>query len=162
MFLDLRRNRRNDAGHRAAFWAKGECFRQYDDAGFVADPTELLAAWRAIEDFSRQVVAPFHSHRRQPTNFSLIDYRLHNPAYPWCLIISPRDPMHPVPQPFRVHEQLSDFGISDRDACQSSKLAYQGPEVRPLALVAHGGHQAICRLTSTLALADSPKAATTA
>ena len=44
VFLDSRKNRRNDPGHRAAFRAQGDYFRQFDDAGFVADPTELLAA----------------------------------------------------------------------------------------------------------------------
>jgi len=162
VFLDPRKNRRNDPGHRAAFRAQGEYFRAYDDAGFVADPAELLAVWRAVEDSGRQVVAPFHSHRRQPANFSLIDYRLHNPAFGWHLIISLRDPRHPVLQPFRVHKDLSDFGISGQDACQGSELAYQGPEVQPLALVAHGARQAIQRLTSTLAPADSPKTTTAA
>ena len=65
MFSDPLRNRRNDPGHRAAFRAQGEYFRRFDDAGSVADPAELLAAWRAIEDSGRQVVAPFHSHRRR-------------------------------------------------------------------------------------------------
>src|SRR6516164_11529330 len=41
VFLDPGKNRRNDPGHRAAFRAQGEYFRQYDDAGFVADPAEL-------------------------------------------------------------------------------------------------------------------------
>ena len=150
-------------GHLRYFFEKqGEYFRQYDDAGFVADPAELLAAWRAIEDSGRQVVAPFHTHRRQPANFSLIDYRLHNPAFAWHLIISLRDPRHPVLQPFRVDKDLSDFGISDQDACQGSELAYQGPEVEPLALVAHGAHQAIGQLTSTLAPAGRPNTATAA
>jgi proteasome lid subunit RPN8/RPN11 len=155
VFLDSSKNRRNDPGHRAAFRAQGDYFRQFDDAGFVADPTELLAVCRAIEDSGRQIVAPFHSHRRQPANFSLIDYRLHNPAFAWHLIVSLRDPRRPVLQPFRVHKDLSDFGISDQDACQGSELAYQGPEVQPLALVAHGAPRAVHRLTSIL----HPKAA---
>src|SRR5215467_2411957 len=150
VFLDPRKNRRNDPGHRAAFRAQGDYFRQFDDAGFVADPAELLAAWRAVEDSGRQVVAPFHSHRRQPANFSLIDYRLHNPAFAWHLIISLRDPRRPVLQPFRVDKDPSDFGISDQDARQGSELAYQGPEVAPLALVAHGPRRALRRLTHTL------------
>ena len=162
VFLDPRKNRRNDPGHRAAFRAQGEYFRHYDDAGFVADPAGLLAAWQEIEDSGRQVVAPFHTHRRQPANFSLIDYRLHNPAFGWHLIISLRDPRRPVLQPFRVHKDLSDFGISDRDACQGSELAYQGPEVGPLALVARGAPQAIRRLASTLAPAGRPETATAA
>jgi len=162
VFLDPRTNRRNDPGHRAAFRAQGEYFRHYDDAGFVADPAGLLAAWQQIEDCGRQVVAPFHTHRRQPASFSVIDYRLHNPAFGWHLIISLRDPRRPVLQPFRVHKDLSDFGISDRDACQGSELAYQGPEVEPLALVARGAHQALRRLTSTLAPAGRPKTATAA
>ena len=141
VFLDSSKNRRNDPGHRAAFRAQGDYFRQFDDAGFVADPAELLAAWRAIEDCGAQIVAPFHSHRRQPANFSLIDYRLHNPAFAWHLIISLRHPRRPVLQPFRVHKELSDFGISDQDAGQGSELAYRGPEVAPLALVAHGPHR---------------------
>ena len=154
VFLDSRKNRRNDPGYRAAFRAQGDYFRRFDDAGFVADPTELLAVYRAVEDSGAQIVAPFHSHRRQPANFSLIDYRLHNPAFAWHLIISLRDPAHPVLQPFRVHKDLTDQGISDQDACQGSELAYPGPEVAPLALAAHGPHRAIRQLTTTLAAAN--------
>jgi proteasome lid subunit RPN8/RPN11 len=150
VLLDSPKNRRNDPDHRAAFRAQGDYFRQFDDAGFVADPAELLAVWRAVEDSGAQVVAPFHSHRRQPANFSLIDYRLHNPAFAWHLIISLRDPWRPVLQPFRVHKGLPDFGISDQDACHGSELAYQGPEVQPLALVAHGTRRALRRLTTAL------------
>jgi proteasome lid subunit RPN8/RPN11 len=162
VFFDPRKNRRNDPGHRAAFRAQGEYFRQFDDAGFVADPAELLAAWHAIEEGGRQVVAPFHTHRRQPANFSVIDYRLHNPAFAWHLIISLRDPQRPVLQPFRVRKDLSDFGISDQDTCQGSELAYHGPEVQPLALAAHGAHPAIGQLTSTLNPAGRPDSATAA
>jgi hypothetical protein len=150
VFLDSAKNRRNDPGHRAAFRAQGAYFRQFDDAGFVADPGELLAACRAIEESGREIVAPFHSHRRQPANFSLIDYRLHNPAFAWHLIIALADPDRPVLQPFRVEKGLSDFGISDQDAGQGSELAYPGPEVRPLALVAHGTRRALRRLTTTV------------
>jgi proteasome lid subunit RPN8/RPN11 len=150
VFLDSHRNRRNDPGNRSAFRAQGEYFRQFDDAGFVADPAELLAVFRAIEDSGAQMVAPFHSHRRQPANFSLIDYRLHNPAFAWHLIISLRDPLRPVVQPFRVTKELSDFGISDQDTCQGSELAYHGPEVEPLTLVAHGRRPALHRLTRAM------------
>jgi proteasome lid subunit RPN8/RPN11 len=157
VFLDSSKNRRNDPDHRAAFRAQGEYFRQFDDAGFVADPAELLAVCRAIEESGRQIVAPFHSHRRQPANFSLIDYRLHNPAFAWHLIISLRDPRRPVLQPFGVQKDWSDFGISDQDACQGSELAYPGPEVAPLALIAHGAQPAIHQLASALGLAGRPK-----
>ena len=159
VFFDPRKNRRNDPGYRAAFHAQGDYFRQFDDAGFVADPGELLAACRAIEDSGREIVAPFHSHRRQPANFSLIDYRLHNPAFAWHLIISLRDPRRPVLQPFRVDKDPSDFGISDQDARQGSELAYTGPEVRPLALVAHGSPVALRRLTTTVRAAPAPAGA---
>jgi len=158
VFLDSRKNRRNDPGYRAAFRAQGDYFRRFDDAGFVADPAELLAVYRAIEDCGAQIVAPFHSHRRQPANFSLIDYRLHNPAFAWHLIISLRDPRRPVLQPFRVHKDLTDVGISDRDACQGSELAYPGPEVAPLSLVAHGAPRLARQLAATLGLADGPTA----
>src|SRR5499427_451637 len=154
VFFDPRKNRRNDPGYRAAFHAQGDYFRQFDDAGFVADPAELLAACRAIEDSGREIVAPFHSHRRQPANFSLIDYRLHNPAFAWHLIISLADPRRPVLQPFAVAKRLSDFGISDRDARQGSELAYTGPEVTRLSLVAHGPRRALRRLATTVHPAD--------
>jgi proteasome lid subunit RPN8/RPN11 len=135
IFLDSRKNRRNDPHHRAAFRAQGAYFRRFDDAGFVADPAELLAVWRAIEDSGREIVAPFHIHRRQPANFSLIDYRLHNPAFAWHLIVSLRDPRRPVLQPFRVRKEMAaEFGISDRDVFHDSQRAYPGPEVEPLAL----------------------------
>jgi len=159
VFFDPRKNRRNDPGYRAAFHAQGDYFRRFDDAGFVADPAELLAACRAIEDSGREIVAPFHSHRRQPANFSLIDYRLHNPAFAWHLIISLADPRRPVLQPFAVAKGLSDFGISDQDAGQGSELAYPGPEVAPLALVACGPRPALRRLTHTLHPKTAPAGA---
>ena len=42
VFFDPTRNRRNDPALRPAFEAQGSYFRDYDDAGFVADPAELL------------------------------------------------------------------------------------------------------------------------
>jgi proteasome lid subunit RPN8/RPN11 len=77
VILDPHRNRRNDAEHRAAFHAQGSYFRAFEDAGFVADPADLLRCWRRIEDAGLEPVAVFHVHRRQPANFSSIDYRLH-------------------------------------------------------------------------------------
>ena len=76
--------------------------------------------------------------------------------------LSELDPRRPVLQPCRVRKDLSDFGISDQDACQGSELAYQGPEVEPLALLARGAPQAIRRLASTLTPAGRPKTATAA
>ena len=61
-------------------------------------------------------------------------------------------------QPFRVRKDLADVGISDQDAGQGSELAYPGPEVGPLALVAHGAPRPVRRLASTLGLAGGPKA----
>jgi proteasome lid subunit RPN8/RPN11 len=140
VFFDSRKNRRNDPENRRAFHAQGEYFRQFDDAGFVADPAELLAAYRRIEDSGREIVAAFHSHRRQPPNFSVIDYRLHNPAFAWHLIICLRDPQHPELQPYRVYKQLSEFGISEHDALRGSELTYDGPEVEPLSLLVSSSH----------------------
>src|SRR5262249_12901981 len=97
--------------------------------------------------------------RRQPANFSLIDYRLHNPAFTWHLIISLRDPHRPVLQPFGVAKEPSDFGISDRDARQGSELAYTGPEVTPLALVAHGSGGPSRRLTTPVHRRPAPAGA---
>ena len=135
VLFDPRRNRRNEPHNRAAFHAQGTYFRRYDDAGFVADPADLLVAWRQIEDAGLEPVAPFHVHRRQPANFSLIDYRLHNPAFSWHLIISLRNPSQPVIQPFRVTKDPADFGIGEHDAREGSELSYRGPEVGPLELV---------------------------
>ena len=53
-------------------------------------------------------------------------------------------------QPFRVDKGLSDVGISDQDAGEGSELAYQGPEVAPLALAVHGRRRVLRRLTHTL------------
>ena len=51
---------------------------------------------------------------------------------------------------------MADLGISDQDSCQGSELAYQGPEVAPLALVAHGAPRLVRHLASTLGPADGP------
>src|SRR3954465_3878840 len=106
-FFDPTKNRRNDPALRPVFEAQGEYFRAYDDAGFVADPAELLAIHRRLDASRLEAVALFHVHRRQPANFSVIDFRLHNPAYPWHLIISLRDPAHPLLQPFAVRKELT-------------------------------------------------------
>jgi proteasome lid subunit RPN8/RPN11 len=77
----------------------------------------------------------FHSHRRQPANFSHIDYRLHNPAYPWHLIVAMREPQRPVLRAFEVRKDWSNFGIDPSDANENSESDYTGPEVRPLRIV---------------------------
>jgi hypothetical protein len=148
-FFDPTRNRRNDPGLRSAFEAQGEYFRAYDDAGFVADSTELLQLHRRLDECNLEAVALFHVHRRQPANFSLIDFRLHNPAYAWHLIISLRDPAHPVLQPFAVRKDpTAEFGISDQDHNEGSEQTYTGPEVTPLRLVVHAPDDAVSRQAS--------------
>jgi proteasome lid subunit RPN8/RPN11 len=136
------RNRRNEPANRAAFHAQGSYFRDFDDAGFVADSRELLSVWRHIEQSGLEAVAPFHVHRRQPANFSTIDYRLHNPAFAWHLIISLADPGQPIIQPFRVAKEATNFGIDERDELEGSEQAYPGPEVRPMRLMLIGGSAA--------------------
>jgi hypothetical protein len=140
VFFDPTKNRRNDPGMRSAFEAQGGYFRAYDDAGFVADPAELLQVHRRLDDSGVEAVALFHVHRRQPANFSVIDFRLHNPAYAWHLIISLRDPVLPVLRPFSVSKDLtSEFGISADDDNEGSEQTYPGPEVAPLQLVVTAG-----------------------
>jgi proteasome lid subunit RPN8/RPN11 len=134
VFFDPLRNRRNDPAHRVAFEAQGEYFRSYDDAGFVADAGEVLDVFRRVEDAGLEVVAMFHAHRRQPANFSTIDFRLHNPAIPWHLIISLRDPGHPVLRAFAVRKDPENFGIGVDDDNEGSEQPYTGPEVTPLEL----------------------------
>jgi proteasome lid subunit RPN8/RPN11 len=162
VFLDSRRNRRNEAGNRAAFEAQGDYFRRHDDAGFVADPTDLLAAYRRIEDSGREIVAVFHSHRRQPANFSWIDFRLHNPAFAWHLIISFHAGPIPQLQPFRVDKDGLEVGISPADDRDGSELAYPGPEVVPLGLRIDGAPAEVAACTAALGLgaqhAATPKA----
>src|SRR3954452_23378612 len=134
VIFNPRRNRRNEPGNLAAFHAQGSYFRQFDDAGFVADSTDLLHVWRSVEAAGLEIIAPFHVHRRQPANFSTIDYRLHNPAFAWHLIVSLRDPRRPVVAPFSVIKEPSEFGIDERDGLEGSELAYQGREVAPIPL----------------------------
>jgi proteasome lid subunit RPN8/RPN11 len=135
VFFDPTRNRRNDPSLRPAFEAQGTYFRAYDDAGFVADPAELLAVHRRLEASGLEAVAPFHVHRRQPANFSVIDFRLHNPAYAWHLVISLRDAAHPRVQAFAVDKDVSaEFGIGPEDSNEDSEQTYAGPEVSSLDL----------------------------
>src|SRR3954462_7911115 len=107
VFFDPTRNRRNAPPLRAAFEAQGTYFRAYDDAGFVADPGELLRTHRRLEAAGLEAVALFHVPRRQPANFSHIDFRLHNPAFAWHLIVSLRDPARPDLRPYRVDKDPS-------------------------------------------------------
>jgi proteasome lid subunit RPN8/RPN11 len=132
--FDAQRNRRNDPAYQPAFHAQGSYFRRYEDAGFVADSADLYEAWQAADAAGLEPVAPFHVHRRQPCNFSSIDFRLHNPAFAWHLIISLRDAGRPVVAPFAVNKSWDDFGITEDDGLEGSELAYLGPDVRPMRL----------------------------
>jgi proteasome lid subunit RPN8/RPN11 len=135
VFFDPAKNRRNDPRLRPAFEAQGGYFKSYDDAGFVADSHDLLRVHQQLEKSGLEAVAMFHSHRRQPANFSHIDYRLHNPAYSWHLIVAMRDPHRPVLRAFEVRKDSRNFGIDPSDNNQNSELDYTGPEVRPLRIV---------------------------
>jgi hypothetical protein len=138
-FFDPRKNRRNDPAMRPAFEAQGTYFRSYDDAGFVADATELLEVHRRLDASGLEAVALFHVHRRQPANFSVIDFRLHNPAYAWHLIISLRDPGAPVLRAFAVRKDLTaEVGISPEERNEGSEQTYTGPEVTDLRLAVKG------------------------
>jgi hypothetical protein len=48
VFFDPTKNRRNDPAIRPAFEAQGRYFRSYDDAGFVADPAEVLQVYWGV------------------------------------------------------------------------------------------------------------------
>ena len=134
IFFDPTKNRRNDPQMRPAFEAQGSYFKSYDDAGFVADSGELLQVHRQLESRGLDAVAMFHSHRRQPANFSHIDYRLHNPAYPWHLIVAMREPERPILRAFEVRKGEGDFGIDPSDGNENSERDYTGPEVRALGI----------------------------
>lgn len=135
IFFDPTSNRRNDPAIRPAFEAQGSYFRSYDDAGFVADPDEVLAVHRSLEARGLEPVGMFHSHRRQPANFSYIDYRLHNPAFPWHLIVSLRDAHRPMLAAFEVRKNFADFGIDGSDRHEHSERAYPGAEVSAIQIV---------------------------
>ena len=135
MFFDPTRNRRNDPALRSAFEAQGTYFRAYDDAGFVADPAELLRVHRRLETAGLEAVGVFHVHRRQPANFSVIDFRLHNPAFAWHLIISLREPGRPDLQPYAVDKDpTAGLGIDPGERNEGSEQTYEGPEVARLRL----------------------------
>jgi proteasome lid subunit RPN8/RPN11 len=162
VFLDSERNRRNEPGNRAAFEAQGDYFRRYDDAGFVADPGDLLQAHRRIEASGQEIVGMFHSHRRQPPNFSWIDFRLHNPAFRWHLIVSyHRGPFSDL-QPFRVDKEGAGLGIDPHDNWQGSELAYPGPEVTPLSLLVEGAPADVDACLDAIGARPSPTFAATA
>jgi hypothetical protein len=80
----------------------------------------------------------FHTHRRQPANFSHIDYRLHNPGYPWHLIIALSDPRQPLLRAFDVRKDVADFGVDPADNNEDSQCDYPGPEVSELRIILTG------------------------
>ena len=137
-FFDAHHNCRNSPQHRPAFEAQGSYFRAHADAGFVVDGQDLARVERTVAAAGQMIVAPFHSHRRQPPNFSAIDYRLHTPWFAWHLVLGLRNPATPELQPFRVDKGLDEFGIHAADDREGSEQAYQGDNVRPLELVVEG------------------------
>lgn len=151
LFLDPTRNRRNDEAHRSAFEAQGAYFRRHDDAGFVADPRDVRELEERARHAGQVLVAPFHSHRRQPANFSEIDFRLHNPLFGWHLVISLCEPDRPAVQPFVVQKPLEDFGIDPTDAVGGEgEAAYVGEGVRPMTLLVEGRASELDRVRQLL------------
>jgi proteasome lid subunit RPN8/RPN11 len=162
-FLDPTRNQRNHEAHRPTFEAQGAYFRRHHDAGFVADPADV----RELEERARRegqvLVAPFHSHRRQPANFSLVDYRLHNPLFGWHLVVSMRDPARPDVQPFVVEKPLEAFGLDDaRVVDGEGERDYIGGEVRPVTLLVEGRSHELERVQRLLDGGLAPAAASAA
>src|SRR5690349_19982426 len=96
------------------------------------------------------MIAPFHIHRSQPGNFSVIDYRLHNPAFAWHLIVSLSEPGRPVLQPFSVQKNDWEFGINAEDTSEHSEQGYFGPEVQPMTLVVRGAEVSIRQLIQAM------------
>ena len=149
-FFDAHHNCRNSPQHRPAFEAQGSYFRAHADAGFVVDGKELAQVERAVAAAGQTIVAPFHSHRRQPPNFSAIDYRLHTPWFTWHLVLSLRNPAIPELQPFRVAKGLDEFGIHAGDEREGSEAAYQGANVWPLELVVEGTDAELAAVAAAL------------
>ena len=151
-FFDPTRNRRNSLPHRAAFQAQGTYFRAHDDAGFVVDSQEMVIIDRAISQTGQTIVALFHSHRRQPPNFSSIDYRLHNPLFSWHLVVCLRDPARPEIQPFLVEKDFDfdDFGIDATDNREGCENSYLGDNVRPLELLVEGTETELDQVVAAL------------
>ena len=122
--------------------------------GFVVDSKEMLHVDQAVTEVGQTIVAPFHSHRRQPPNFSDIDYRLHNPFFPWHLVVCMRNPAKPEIQPFRVEKDLDDYGIDAHDNREGCENSYLGPDVRPLDLVIEGTEAELTKVSEVLGLSQ--------
>ena len=112
-FVLFNENERNNSEWRGAFEAYGRYFRDHHDAGFVASPEESWRIQKRVWARGLQQVGVFHSHRRHPANFSLIDYRLHmrNCEGLWHMIVSMRNPELPQVRAFDV----SDTGVRELD-----------------------------------------------
>ena len=150
-FCDPKKNRRNDREHRPGFEAQGAYFRRHHDAGFVADAREVLSMERTARALGLCPVGLFHSHRRQPANFSLVDYRLHNPFFGWHLVISMRDPERPVALVFSVDKPFDDHGLDSEVVVEDEgELPYRGPEVQQGDLVLQGRSEEIDRSLRTI------------
>lgn len=104
-FVLFYENVRNEKDFRKQFQSYGRYFVDHDDAGFVASPEETWRVHKELWERRQTPVAVFHSHRRHPANFSLIDYELHLQGCEglWHVIISMRNPELP---------QLRAFGVS--------------------------------------------------
>lgn len=101
-FILFEQNVRNDEQWRGEFETYGRYFTDHDDAGFVADPGEALRVQQSLIRSGMFEAAVFHSHRRHPANFSLIDYEMHRARFDglWHLIISMRNPLLPQVRAF--------------------------------------------------------------
>ncbi|SDP40238.1 formylglycine-generating enzyme family protein [Lentzea jiangxiensis] len=96
-FIGFEGNVRNSARWKHGFESRGQYFVDHPDAGFVAAEDESWRVQKMLQENDLHEVAVFHTHRRHPGNFSVIDYDLHTSRFDsmWHLIISLRNPDQP-------------------------------------------------------------------
>ena len=102
--------------------------------GDVGDPKPLAQDPARSSAGASKRSPPSTPNRRQPVSFSSIDYRLHNPAFAWHLIISLRNPDRAEVQPFLVRKDCDDIGIDETDDLEGSELSCHGADVVPINL----------------------------
>lgn len=99
-------HRKSNSKH---FETIGNYYYDHEDAGFVADPYEIMEVDSAFNNAGLKKVGVFHIHQRHPNMFTFADWELHPNSDLLHLVISYRNRSYPSYKCYRVNKETKDI-----------------------------------------------------
>lgn len=101
----FKKDLRREKGKKEYFEKIGNYYRDNNDAGFLADPYEMIKVEHAFSTIGLSKIGVFHVHQRHPDVFTYADWELHPTSKLIHLVISLRNRYFPKIAWFKVNKE---------------------------------------------------------